>query len=80
MIVHVCNPSPWEVDSGEQWVQGHPQLQSEFEASLGYQKDKNQKKKKKKQSYESSLQLLDIFSSYHDKYTFRTNWRVKYSV
>lgn len=78
MIVHVCNPSPWEVDVGEHWVQGHPQLQSEFEASLGYQKYKN--KNKKKQSYESSLQLLDIFSSYHDKYTFRTNWKVKHSI
>ena len=31
-----CDPSSWEVEAGELGVQDHPQLQSKFEACLGY--------------------------------------------
>lgn len=36
MEVHACDPKAWEGGKGESGVGGHPQLQSEFEASLGY--------------------------------------------
>lgn len=32
------DPSTWEVDAGGERAQGHPRLQSEFKASLGYVK------------------------------------------
>lgn len=31
-----CNSSTNEVEAGESWVQGHPQIHMEFEASLSY--------------------------------------------
>ena len=34
--MHICKPSTWEVEAGGSEVRGHPQLHSEFEASLGY--------------------------------------------
>lgn len=39
MVVHTCNPSLWEGESGRLGVQGHVQLQSRFfETSLEYVK------------------------------------------
>ena len=35
VVVHTWNPSSWEMEAGGFKVQGHPQLQSEFKASLG---------------------------------------------
>lgn len=34
--MHPRNPRVWEVKTRESAVQGHPQLQREFEANLGY--------------------------------------------
>lgn len=33
MVMHACNPSTWEVETG---APRHPQLHSKFEASFGY--------------------------------------------
>lgn len=35
-MAHACHPCTGEVETGGPTVQGHPLLQSEFEASLGY--------------------------------------------
>lgn len=36
MVVHAYDMSTWEVETGESESQGYPQLQSQFEVSLGY--------------------------------------------
>lgn len=36
MGVHACDPSIQEVEAGGSGVQDHPQLHSEFKASLAY--------------------------------------------
>lgn len=36
VVLASFDPSTWEVDAGGERVQGHPWLQSEFKASLGY--------------------------------------------
>lgn len=35
-VEHTCNPRTGEVEAAGSEVQGHPQLQNEFEVSLGY--------------------------------------------
>lgn len=35
-MIHVYNPNTQETGTGGLGVQGHPQLRTEFEASLGY--------------------------------------------
>lgn len=37
MVAHADNPSPGEVDAEGRGGQGHPQLHSNFETSLGYE-------------------------------------------
>jgi hypothetical protein len=43
-MAHACNPSLWEVEAGELWVQSHPQLHSNFEVSSGYIRSSQRKK------------------------------------
>lgn len=38
MMAHVCSPSPLEAEAEGSKIQGHPELQREFEAILGYMK------------------------------------------
>lgn len=38
LVVHSCNPIIREVEAGGSEVQGHPQLHSKSEASLGYKR------------------------------------------
>lgn len=35
-VVHAYKPSPWTIKGGRPKIQGHPQLNSWFGASLGY--------------------------------------------
>lgn len=35
-VTDSCNPSTWDVEAGGSWAQGYPQIHSETEASLGY--------------------------------------------
>lgn len=36
MVMHACDASTQEVERGEPEIQGHPQLHSHLEGSLGY--------------------------------------------
>jgi hypothetical protein len=50
VAAHAFNPSTWEAEAGDFWVQGQPGLQSEFQDSQGYTEkpclEKPQKKEK----------------------------------
>lgn len=47
--VHACNSNTQEVEGGGSEVQGHPQLHSEFKASLGYIKPYLKIKRRRKE-------------------------------
>jgi hypothetical protein len=57
VVVHAFNPSTWEAEAGDFWVQGQPGLQSEFQDSQGYtekpclEKQKQKTNKPKNQIY-----------------------------
>lgn len=58
-MTHTYNPGTLELDAERLGVLGQPQLQSEFEESLGYTRHCHKKKKKDK---EKQISLLSASS------------------
>lgn len=50
MVLHACNPSTVVQKAGISGVQSHPELYSNFEASLDYMRLSLKKKKEKRRS------------------------------
>lgn len=62
LMVRTCNPStPEVVEAGGSRIQGHPQVHSKFEASMGYKRPKKEKRKggREKGRSHASLQQAD---------------------
>lgn len=71
MVAHVCYLSTQEVEVGVSKILGHPQLHSEFKASLGYMRSCNRKIKRKKKREEKNKadQMFGGYWNYHEHKT-----------
>lgn len=60
MVLHACNPSTVVQKAGISGVQSHPELYSNFEASLDYMRLSLKKKKRKREEANKELRLLSL--------------------
>jgi hypothetical protein len=64
VVAHTFNPSTWEAEAGDFWVQGQPGLQSEFQDSQGYTEKPYLEKQKTTNKQQQQNQLFSTMQIY----------------